>query len=161
MYTAAYVSTLDKYDTDKSIADAIISSIEINSPESASKNLMGVIDTGPDLTGKPITVSGESKSDDIGVKTFTINFGATDSQTPLPISPKALSVESGTMVMWINNDNTPHTIVSTSHDNSAANTFYSNKLEPGEKYTLDTTPGVYEFYDPLWPNIRGTLTVIQ
>ena len=78
-----------------------------------------------------------------------------------PITPKALTVRSGTTVTWLNKDSTAHRIISGTFEMGPTNIFSSDNFESGENYTLRTNaPGVYKFFDPTSSNINGTLTVI-
>ena len=121
----------------------------------------GTGQTGTGQTGtileKPITQPSGTNEE----KIFTINIGAKDPNSLNTVTPKALVVRSGTTVTWLNNDDSAHRIASGSAEKGPTNVFYSDYIDPGKNFTLDTrTPGVYEFYDPLWNNIKGTLTVI-
>ncbi len=92
---------------------------------------------------------------------FTINFGAKEMASQNPITPKALTVRSGTSVTWLNKDNSAHRITSGTLESGPTNIFSSDNFESGENYTIRTSaPGVYKFYDPISSNINGTLTVI-
>ena len=121
----------------------------------------GTGQTGTGQTGvipkKPITQPSGTNDE----KIFTINIGAKDPNSLNPVTPKALVVRSGTTVTWLNNDDSVHRIASGSAEKGPTNVFYSDYIDPGKNFTLDTSaPGVYEFYDPLSNNIKGTLTVI-
>jgi plastocyanin len=189
LYTLAYVSNLENFDIEISAADAIINSIQSgekrHSQEDISQVNQGVnseiqerIMPPPSSTGAnmqvhttssvpgsdPIPVSETPKpqfSEASGQKLFLINIGAKDSRSQNPIFPKALTVTSGTVVTWLNNDDIDHRIVSGNPDEGPTNVFYGEQIKPGEKYILITdAPGVYDFYDPIWSNIKGTLTVL-
>jgi plastocyanin len=189
LYTLAFVSKLEKFDVDISAADAIINSIQSGDTRQAQQGLSQVNQEGNSIqeriipppssiganmkveTTGSIPISGsipvsESPSTQMseasGLKLFSINIGAKDPRSQNPIFPKALTVTSGTIVTWLNNDDIAHRIVSGNPDAGPTNIFYGDQIEPGEKYTLITdTPGVYDFYDPIWSNIRGTLTVLS
>ena len=156
-------------------AEAIISSVhlgsEINNPpnsqqvgsenqESTTTQVRDLnVDTAPSEQ-KSVSFSITQPSGTNEEKIFTINIGAKDSNSLNPVTPKALVVKSGTTVTWLNNDNGAHRIASGSAEKGPTNVFYSDYFDSGENFTLDTrTPGVYEFFDPAWHNIKGTLTV--
>ena len=115
----------------------------------------GTGQTGTGQTGvipkKPITQPSGTNDE----KIFTINIGAKNPNSLNPVTPKALVVRSGTTVTWLNNDDSAHRIASGSAEKGPTNVFYSDYIDPGKNFTLDTrTPGVYEFYDPSWNNIK-------
>ena len=131
-----------------------------NSVSAFNPTVPGSGQTGSGQTGvipeKPIT----SPSGTGDEKLFTINIGAKDPNSQNPVTPKALVVKSGTTVTWMNKDNSAHRIASGSTEKGPTNVFYSDFFDSGENFTLITSAaGVYEFYDPIWSNIKGTLTV--
>jgi plastocyanin len=67
--------------------------------------------------------------------------------------PQKLTVKAGTTVTWTNQDDIPHTVVSTGH-------YRSKPLETGDKFSfVFTTPGTYEYFCSLHPHMTGTITV--
>ena len=152
-------------------AEAIISSVQLgseikNPPNSqqVSSEIQGStvtqvrdlnVDTAP-VEQKSVSYSIAQPSGTNEEKIFTINSGAKDPNSLNPVTPKALVVRSGTTVTWLNNDDSAHRIASGSAKKGPTNVFYSDYIDPGKNFTLDTsTPGVYEFHDPLWKNIKG------
>jgi plastocyanin len=58
-------------------------------------------------------------------------------------APQRVVVKSGTTVTWINEDDIPHTIA------SSTKLFKSNALDTKDKFTFTfTTPGAYEYFAP-------------
>jgi len=67
--------------------------------------------------------------------------------------PQELKVKSGTTVIWINEDDIPHTVVS-------PNNFRSKALDSEDKYSFTfTTPGTYKYFCSLHPHMTGTIVV--
>jgi plastocyanin len=55
-----------------------------------------------------------------------------------------LTVEAGTMLEWLNNEVASHKIISGTLTKGLTNAFYSNEIEPNDKFTFDTSsPGTY------------------
>jgi plastocyanin len=68
-------------------------------------------------------------------------------------APQKVTVKAGTTVTWINEDDIPHTVVSTGH-------FRSKALDTDDKFSFTfTTPGSYEYFCGLHPHMTGTITV--
>ena len=68
-------------------------------------------------------------------------------------APQKLTVKVGTAVTWINEDDIPHTVVSTGH-------FRSKPLDTGDKFTFTfTTAGSFEYFCGLHPHMQGSITV--
>ena len=69
-------------------------------------------------------------------------------------APQRVVVNSGTTVTWINEDDIPHTIA------SSTKLFKSNPLDTKDKFTFTfTTPGAYEYLCSLHPHMTGTIVV--
>ena len=69
-------------------------------------------------------------------------------------APQRVVVNSGTTVTWINEDDIPHTIA------SSTKLFKSNALDTKDKFTFTfTTPGAYEYFCSLHPHMTGTIVV--
>ena len=67
--------------------------------------------------------------------------------------PQKLTVKAGTTVTWTNEDDIPHTVVSTGH-------FRSKALDTGDKYSFTfTTPGSYQYFCYIHPHMTGTIVV--
>ena len=68
-------------------------------------------------------------------------------------APQKLTVKAGTTVTWINEDDIPHTVVSTGH-------FRSKPLDTGDKFTFTfTTPGSFVYFCSLHPHMQASITV--
>ena len=93
--------------------------------------------------------------------TITLNPGASNSDSQNPMSPSAnITVPAGTNVTWINNDLSPHMLVSGTPEEGPDNIFYGSFFGAGENYTVTfDEPGLYSYYDPVSSHIRGIITV--
>ena len=68
-------------------------------------------------------------------------------------APQRVTVKAGTTVTWINEDDIPHTVVSTGH-------FRSKALDTDDKFSFTfTTAGTYEYFCSLHPHMTGTIVV--
>ena len=68
--------------------------------------------------------------------------------------PGTLTVKAGTMVTWINKDDVPHTVVSTTKK------FSSHVLDTDDKYAHTfTDPGTYEYYCSVHPHMKAKVIV--
>jgi plastocyanin len=71
-------------------------------------------------------------------------------------NPGSLTVPIGAQVTWINNDDIPHTVVSTK------NLFKSSVLDTGEKFAhVFEAPGEYPYYCSIHPKMTGTLKALS
>jgi plastocyanin len=69
-------------------------------------------------------------------------------------APQRVVVNSGTTVTWINEDDIPHTIA------SSTKLFKSNALDTKDKFSFTfTTAGAYEYFCSLHPHMTGTIVV--
>ena len=69
-------------------------------------------------------------------------------------NPSALTVRPGATVTWINQDDIPHTIASTTR------AFRSKALDTDDRFSFTfATPGVYEYFCSLHPHMKGTIIV--
>lgn|SRR5262245_228555 len=69
-------------------------------------------------------------------------------------APSRLTVKAGTTVTWINDDDIPHTVASSSK------LFKSQALDTTDKFSFTfTTPGSYEYFCSLHPHMTGTVVV--
>ena len=68
--------------------------------------------------------------------------------------PQRITVKAGTTVTWINGDDAPHTIASSSK------LFKSKALDTGDKFSFTfTTPGTYAYFCSVHPHMTGTVVV--
>jgi amicyanin len=69
-------------------------------------------------------------------------------------SPPQLTVKAGTTVIWVNEDDIPHTVT------SSARAFKSKALDSEDTYTFTfTTPGTYTYFCGLHPHMTGSIVV--
>ncbi len=73
--------------------------------------------------------------------------------------PAAITIKAGTVVVWIDNSDAPHTVTSDPGAPSAFDT--SSKVTSGKTFALVfTTPGVYHYHCNLHPaTMKATITV--
>jgi len=97
-----------------------------------------------------------------GEFTLTLNPGATDSNSLSPIEPANVTIPVGATVVWLNKDSAYHQIVSGTPEAGPTNVFYGDFFATNEAYnrTFDS-PGVIDYYDPIWTNIRGQITTVS
>jgi amicyanin len=68
--------------------------------------------------------------------------------------PQRITVKAGTTVTWINEDDVPHTIVSSSK------VFKSRALDTADKFSFTfTTPGTYDYFCSVHPHMTGAVVV--
>jgi plastocyanin len=71
--------------------------------------------------------------------------------------PSSLTVKSGTVVKWTNQDGTTHTIVS---DTGSPVAFSSDSISSGASYSFTfTQPGTYTYHCSIHPSMKGTIIV--
>ena len=69
-------------------------------------------------------------------------------------APQRVVVKAGTTVIWINDDDIPHTVA------SSAKLFKSYALDTKDKFSFTfTTAGAYEYFCSLHPHMTGTIVV--
>jgi plastocyanin len=69
-------------------------------------------------------------------------------------APQHATVKAGTTVTWINEDDAPHTVASSSK------LFKSKALDTGDEFSFTfTTPGTYEYFCSLHPHMMGAIVV--
>ena len=70
--------------------------------------------------------------------------------------PKDMTVPVGTKVTWVNDDEIPHTVAETHK------VFRSGALDTGDSYSwVFNTPGEYEYFCALHPQMIGKIVVSQ
>jgi len=68
--------------------------------------------------------------------------------------PQRITVKAGTTVTWINEDDAPHTVASSSK------LFKSKALDTRDKYSFTfTAPGTYAYFCSLHPHMTGAVVV--
>ena len=71
--------------------------------------------------------------------------------------PSSLTVKTGTVVTWMNQDGATHTIVS---DSGSPMAFSSDPLSNGASYPFTfTEPGTYLYHCSIHPSMKGTIIV--
>ena len=94
------------------------------------------------LAVSPLVTAGARQPTVVEVKIDNFTFG-----------PQQLTVKAGTTVTWINQDDIPHTVVSTGH-------FRSKALDTDDKFSFTfTTPGSYQYFCGLHPHMQGSIVV--
>ena len=82
---------------------------------------------------------------------------ATDAEVDIDqftFTPQHITVKAGTTVTWINEDDVPHTIASSSKP------FKSKELDTGDNFSFTfTTPGTYAYICSVHPYMTGTIVV--
>jgi plastocyanin len=82
---------------------------------------------------------------------------ATDAEVDIDqftFTPQRLTVKAGATVTWSNEDDVPHTIVSSSK------VFKSKALDTGGEFSFTfTTPGTYDYFCSLHPHMTGAVVV--
>ena len=69
-------------------------------------------------------------------------------------APQRLAVKAGTTVTWINEDDIPHAVA------SSTKLFKSKTLDTEDKFAFTfTTPGIYEYFCSLHPRMTGAVVV--
>ena len=69
-------------------------------------------------------------------------------------APHQVTVKAGTTVTWINDDDVPHTVA------SSTKLFKSKTLDTKDRFSFTfTTPGTYEYFCSLHPHMTGAIVV--
>jgi plastocyanin len=69
-------------------------------------------------------------------------------------TPQRVTVKAGTLVIWTNQDDIPHTVMSTTKE------FNSKALDTDDKFSLMfATPGSYDYFCSLHPHMTGIVVV--
>ena len=96
--------------------------------------------TPPATTTTPASTGGNS----ISIKNFAFD-------------PSSLTVKTGTVVTWVNQDGASHTIVS---DAGSPAAFSSDSLSTGASFPFTfTQPGTYTYHCSIHPSMKGTIIV--
>ena len=94
------------------------------------------------LLGLALALASAAHAEGIEVKIDNFTF-----------APRTLTVKAGTTVTWINEDDIPHTVVSTGH-------FRSKPLDTGDKFTFTfAKAGTYLYHCTLHPHMTGKIVV--
>jgi plastocyanin len=69
-------------------------------------------------------------------------------------TPQQLTIAQGTTIIWVNNDDVPHTVVATNKE------FRSKALDTGEQFSFTfTKPGTYQYFCSVHPMMTGKVIV--
>jgi plastocyanin len=86
-----------------------------------------------------------------------VSAQAADTQVTIDqftFTPQRITVKAGATVAWINDDDIPHTVA------SSTKVFKSKALDTSDKFSFTfTTPGVYEYFCSLHPHMTGAIVV--
>jgi plastocyanin len=89
--------------------------------------------------------------------TISTTGGNTINIKNFAFDPSSLTVKSGTVVKWTNNDGASHTIVS---DSGSPVAFSSDSISSGASYSFTfTQPGTYTYHCSIHPSMKGTIMV--
>jgi amicyanin len=88
-----------------------------------------------------VVTAAKAADAEVGIDNFT--FG-----------PQELHVKAGSTVTWVNRDDIPHTVTSTTL------AFKSGALDTDQKFSFTfTTPGSYTYFCALHPHMTGSIVV--
>jgi nitrite reductase (NO-forming) len=122
----------------------------------ASKGAVGVFVVESNSSGST-TTSTRTSSSASSAKVVIVPGAASNTQSP-GYSPATITVVIGVnnTVVWINNDNAPHTVTSTT------GAFDSGNMNAGDTFTFTfTSPGMYQYFCSYHPWMKGTVVVKQ
>ncbi len=89
------------------------------------------------------TAQGAAKSQEVVVKIDNFSY-----------MPHDITVAAGTTVIWVNNDDIPHTVVSTT------DVFKSKALDTDDKFSFKfDKPGTYEYFCSIHPKMTAKVSV--
>jgi plastocyanin len=89
------------------------------------------------------TAQGAAKSQEVVVKIDNFSY-----------MPHDLTVVAGTTIIWVNNDDIPHTVVSTT------DVFKSRALDTDDKFSFKfDKPGTYEYFCSIHPKMTAKVIV--
>lgn len=98
------------------------------------------------------SVSGESMSSDATPKTTSKAYNVEIKD--FAFSPATLTVPVGAKITWVNKDEEPHTVVSTS------DAFKSKALDTDEQFSFTfAKPGTYKYFCSVHPKMVATVVV--
>ena len=107
------------------------------------RRLIGAALPAAALAAAGVTVS-PARADEATVKIDNFTF-----------EPEKLTVNAGTTVTWVNEDDIPHTVAATDRS------FKSKALDTDDKFSFTfTTSGSYEYFCSLHPHMKATITVV-
>jgi plastocyanin len=105
--------------------------------------MLGFVTSGALLAAPKPGIAGPGSEATVTIDNFTF-------------APRALKVSAGTRVIWINRDDIPHTIVSS----SGPRTFKSPPLDTDEKFSMRFDQrGEYRYFCSIHPMMTATIVV--
>ena len=139
--------------------DLVVIADQVNKNPQASNGLMkftlqpakGPMSSMSSMSGSNSSMSGTNAT------SVSIVNGASNPSTQKPYNPSPANIAVGRTVLWINNDNTAHTVTEGSPSgNTPSNGFDSGILGPGQtfKHAFDK-PGTVGYYCRLHPFMLG------
>ena len=139
--------------------DLVVIANQVNKNPPASNGLMkftlqpakGTLSSMSSMSGSNSSMSGTNAT------SISIVKGASNPSTQKPYNPSPANVAVGRTVLWINNDNTAHTVTEGNPSgNTPSNGFDSGILGPGQsfKHAFDK-PGTVGYYCTLHPFMLG------
>src|SRR3989442_14262083 len=98
-----------------------------------------------------------------GLVYISIPYGASTEGNKINFDPRSVTVNQGTQITWINNDNTLHSVVSgkikpngtISQDDRFASAF----ITPADTYVISPAPGNYTYFCKIHPWLAGQISV--
>jgi plastocyanin len=90
-----------------------------------------------------LLAAGEARADEVAIRIDNFTF-----------TPAELTVKPGTTVVWLNADDTPHSIVAVSGQ------FHSPAMDTDEKFSrVFANPGEVDYFCGLHPHMKGKIIV--
>src|SRR5437899_906655 len=111
------------------------------------------------LTSLSVNISFTPK----GLFYISIPFGASNQANNLNFSPRSVKVNQGTQIIWINKDNTLHSVVSGFIKPNGTlfqdDRFASAFITPADTYVISPVPGNYSYFCKLHPWLAGQISI--
>src|SRR2546427_139927 len=98
-----------------------------------------------------------------GLVYITIPYGASIEGNKINFDPRSVTVNQGTQITWINNDNTLHSVVSgkirPNGTISQDDRFASSFITPADTYVISPAPGNYSYFCKIHPWLAGQISI--
>src|SRR5437870_3950302 len=99
-----------------------------------------------------------------GVVYISIPFGASTQENKINFDPQTIDIQQGTKIVWINYDNTVHTVISGKINDdgtlSVDGRLKGGFIAPGEKLTIvPANPAKYSYFCKIHPWLEGFVSV--
>ena len=112
---------------------------------------------------KQISLSTNISNIQNGISYILIPQGAASQDSKLNFDPPAVNVTQGSKIVFVNNDDTLHTIIGGNVKDdgtlSLDDRFKGGYVTPGDRFVISPAPGKYSYFDKLDPWLGGTITV--